>query len=396
MDFWKSLSGMIILNLTSADPAASLTAINRAGITAYNAVQMDSMTFRFVIRRGDYSRLAALCAKRGDTLKLFRHAGLYWRLKGLLARPFLLCGIAILLILVFFLPTRIYFVKVEGNVQIPDRYILEEAEHCGISFGASRSHVRSERVKNALLSAIPELQWAGVNTSGCIATISVRERTDTQPEKNTATVTRIVALRDGVIRSCTVTRGNSLCQVGQAVRAGEVLVSGYTDCGLCVKAQRAQAEIYAETERTGETVTPAVWSIRGEILETTKKYGLILGKKRINFFHNSGILDTTCAKIYEETCLTLPGGFELPIRFFTETWTRYRVSDESEDPEHAAQLLGWFTKNDLTQHMIAGRILSAEEQVTQSGSTYRLSGKYACLELIGQEENEEIQNGKTN
>lgn len=396
MDLWKSLSGMVALNLTSADPAASLTVINQAGITAYGAEQTDSMTFRLLIRRGDYSRVAALCAKRGDTLKLVSRTGLYWRLKGLLARPFLLAGVSFLLFLVFFLPTRIYFVEVEGNVRIPDRYILEEAERCGINFGASRSHVRSERVKNALLSAIPELQWAGVNTSGCTATISVRERTDTETEKNTATVTRIVALRDGVIRSCTVTRGNSLCRVGQAVRAGEVLVSGYTDCGLCVKAERAQAEIYAETERTGEAVTPAVWSYRGGVQETIKKYGLIVGKKRINFFDNSGILDTTCAKIYEETCLTLPGGFELPIRFFTETWIRYQVSDNSEDPEHAAQLLGWFTKNDLTQHMIAGRILSAEEQVTQSGSTYRLSGKYACLELIGQEENEEIQNGKTN
>lgn len=32
-------------------------------------------------------------------------------------------------------------------------------------------------MKNALLSAIPELQWAGVNTYGCRAVISVRERT---------------------------------------------------------------------------------------------------------------------------------------------------------------------------------------------------------------------------
>ena len=37
--------------------------------------------------------------------------------------------------------------------------------------------IRSEKVKNSLLQRIPQLQWAGINTDGCVAVISVREKT---------------------------------------------------------------------------------------------------------------------------------------------------------------------------------------------------------------------------
>ena len=80
-------------------------------------------------------------------------------------------GLCLLLLLVCILPTRVLFMRVEGNESIPENLILEAAEDCGIRFGASRSAVRSEKVKNGILSRISELQWVGVNTKGCIAVI---------------------------------------------------------------------------------------------------------------------------------------------------------------------------------------------------------------------------------
>ena len=174
MDLWKSLGGMVAIEITSADPAALLTAVHNAGIGIFQTVQKDDLTLRLHIQRTHYRVIKKLCERRGNRIRLLRRIGLYWTLKGLLKRPVLLSGIAALFLLVCFLPTRIYFVQVEGNLEIPAQKILEEAENCGIRFGASRRKVRSEQMKNALLSAIPELQWAGVNTFGCTAIVSVR------------------------------------------------------------------------------------------------------------------------------------------------------------------------------------------------------------------------------
>ena len=282
MDFWHSVEGMVGLTLTGASPAQSVSAINQAGITVYDAkMGEDELTVHFQVSRKAIKRVREIASKRGDTLSIRRRKGMYWTAKGLLKRPVLLAGIIILMCIAVFLPTRIFFFRVEGNDSIPTKLILEKCAQCGISFGASRREVRSEKVKNALLEAIPELQWAGVNTSGCVATISVRERSEENPSVQVNGVSSMIAVRDGVITDLTVTRGNAVCKIGKAVRAGQILISGYTDCGISIRAEQAQGEIYARTDREIEAIFPDNTSEKGEMTRQTKKISLIIGKYRL-------------------------------------------------------------------------------------------------------------------
>ena len=339
MDIWKSLDGMVEAELTSAEPGAALEAANARGIPLYDVIQVGDLTARFRVRRRDYRTLEALSEKRGETLRLRRRMGAYWTLKRLLARPMLLAGLAVFLAAAIFLPTRIFFVRVEGNVNTPTRLILDAAGESGIRFGASRRAVRSEKMKNALLSALPQLQWAGVNTSGCVATVSVRERTDPEVTEQDSAVSSIVASRDGFIVSATVTRGNFLCRVGQSVKAGQVLISGYTDCGICIQATRAEGEICAQTSRDFAAVTPAQWTVRGEQTAVRRKYSLIIGKKRINLWKDSGILQGSCDRMDRRYELTLPGGFRLPVTLCVEEYTFYDWERMTLEPDAAEAAL---------------------------------------------------------
>ena len=249
-------------------------------------------------------------------------------------------------------------------------------------------------MKNALLSALPQLQWAGVNTSGCVATVSVRERTDPEVTEQDSAVSSIVASRDGFIVSATVTRGNSLCRVGQSVKAGQVLISGYTDCGICIQATRAEGEICAQTSRDFAAVTPAQWTVRGEQTAVRRKYSLIIGKKRINLWKDSGILQGSCDRMDRRYELTLPGGFRLPVTLCVEEYTFYDWERMTLEPDAAEAALSKFAQSALTQQMVAGRILSREESITQSEDKYLLEGTYACVEMIGRVRREQI--GDTN
>lgn len=394
MDLWKSLAGMVEVELTSAEPEAALGAISTRGIEIFRVEQKGELTMRFRIRRKDYGMLVALCEKRGEKLKLLQKSGLYWAGRQLLRRPVLLAGMALFLALVLYLPSRVFFIRVEGNVTVPTRQILEAAGESGICFGASRRQVRSEKVKNALLSAVPQLQWAGVNTAGCVATISVRERTDTQASQQEWEVTSIVAARDGYILSGTVTRGNALFQVGQAVKAGQVLVSGYTDCGICIQATRAEGEVMAQTNRTLEAVTPSQWVLRGEGTGVHRKYSLLFGKKRINLWKDSGILDTTCGRMYMEYYVTLPGGFQLPLALCVEEFTSYETREAELSQSVAEEALTEYADSYLLQQMVAGEIQSRQQTVCLDGGIYRLKGSYVCVEMIGRIQREQI--GDTN
>ena len=391
MNLWNSLAGMVEVELTSADPEGTLAAAAEKNIAVFSVTRKEALVMHLRVFRRDLPALRKLCEKRGDRLSVRRTLGIYWTLKRFLARPVLVLGIGLLLFLTLFLPTRVLFVRVEGNSALPDRQILEAAEALGIRFGASRRGVRSERIKNALLGAIPELQWAGVNTRGCTAVISVRERTPEEKageEENR--VGSVVAARDGVIVSCTVLEGTAKCTPGQAVRQGQVLISGYTDCGICIRAAWAKGEVYARTRREITVITPAEWDERDAQTGSATRFSLIFGKKRINLWKGSGIWDGSCGRIETEYPLVLPGGFQLPAALAVEKLTFWDTEPGTPEEGTVQEELKAFAGAYLASQMVAGKILGGSESVFSRAGGYVLTGQYDCLEMIGRERAEEI------
>ena len=387
---WRSLNGTVKIQITSADPAGVICSLYGNGIPVENVHYVDELTFQCQVQRQYTKRVIALVDRRSDQWKILSHKGIFWSLQSLINRPVLVAGVLIFILLTVFLPTRIYFFRVEGNTSVPDKYILELASEYGISFGAVRREIRSEQVKNALLHAVPQLEWVGINTAGCVATISVRERQVGEPAQPVRGISSIVAIRDGVVQEVTVTGGSAACKPGQAVRAGQVLISGYTDCGLSIRAERAKGEIYATTNRQMMFILPENFVQRGHRVSQNQRFSIIIGKKRINFYQDSGNLDATCVKMYEENYVTLPGGFQLPIAIVTETWIDYESAAPAATVEENSRTMSSLAQDYLRSQMVAGTILSKDESFSQQDGFLLLYGKYGCLEMIGQERSEEI------
>ena len=387
MGIFAAWGGTVQVRLTSADLYRTLQFLQEKGLELEQLEPIDAMQLQFLIPRRQLHQLQWLCKKRGDSVQVLHHSGLYWGLQGLLKRPVLVLGMLGLLFLSLWAPGRIFFVFVEGNGQVPGNLILEKAQLCGIEFGTQRREIRSEHVKNALLEEIPQLQWVGVNTQGCIAVISVRERSQAETAEPKHTVSSVVAVRDGVIREMTVLSGSPLCTTGQAVHAGQVLISGYTDCGICIRAGNAQGEIFAETVHTLSAIYPAERLQRTQKQEETKKYSLILGKKRINLCNSSGISGGECVRIYSEQYLTLPGGFRLPIAIAVERTVAYETQVQTvETPE---EILQPFMTKYIQSQMIGGKILTENHNGTWIEGYYRIDGIYGCYEMIGRVRPEE-------
>lgn len=384
------IKGKITLQIFHADLPRLIEELMEAGISVYALDSIDELTARLTVSRDSWSLLRGIAEKRNAEVKILRRQGLYWRLQAILRRPALLLGIAVIVLLSGLLPSRILFVEVRGNSDIPKNQILEAAETVGICFGASRREIRSEQVKNRLLELLPQLQWVGVNTSGCRAIISVSERAQEETAEADLNPSSIVAARDGLIRSVTVTSGNALCAVGQAVKKGEVLVSAYTDCGIVIKAADARGEIFAETLRRIETVIPVFSEKKGEVTEVIKNYSLRIGKKQIKFYKDSGIYGSSCDKMYKEYYMTLPGGFTLPVVWVVEQCSIRDSSTVSAAGSALTDRAESCSEAYLLQQMIAGRILSSQTELEQDDALCRLTGQYRCLEMIGRAQNEEI------
>lgn len=390
MKQFTSASGFVAVELTCADIPVLLDQLVRVGIPLFRVHMKDLISAVVWVRRRDLNKLVICAEKFGSKVKTVQRTGIYWISVSLLRRPIMLIGITLILLISWWIPTKVLFVQVEGNTNIPTRLILEKASECGITFGAKRRDVRSEKMKNSLLASIPGLQWTGINTYGCTAVISVQERSEPEQISSEPGVSSIVADRDGIIYSCTVTRGNQLCAVGQAVNAGETLVSGYTDCGIKIQATRAEAEIYAKTIRQLTVKTPLDYTIKGDLFNTVKKYSLIIGKKRINFSKDSGICTATCDKMYSQYNVVLPGGHQLPVAIAVEHIYQRKTDPVREASQVSQVYAEEFAKRYLFEQMLSGVILKEHEQTEVGNTVYTLKGRYVCLEMIGRERSEEI------
>ena len=389
MHIFDSFQGCLTVEITNAAPEILLHKLNQNGISMRNVQYLNALTVSFEIKRRDYGKLRQIAEKSGSSTKTLKSNGIYWNVKRLLFRPVLLSGIIGLILLTLFLPTRILFVDIKGNERLSTSLILEKAELCGINFGASRRNVRSEATKNKLLSLLSELRWAGVNTYGCVAQITVQEKSDLQEGAVADKIRHVVAAKDGIISELTIFQGSAQCKVGQAVAKGQILVSGYINHGISLEATCADAEIMGYTGNVLSTVTPIERLVRDGRAGRETKYQLLLGKKLINLGKDSGISDVKCVRMYEERYLTLPGGFRLPVALVLEQSIPYALHTKCvEDPGDYA----WVktaAEDYLQSQMLSGEILHSNTLEGIDDGLYTLYGTYQCREIIGRIRSEE-------
>ena len=397
MTILESLSGCYRVELTAGDIARFLEQAAQTGLRIQEVSWENDLTIRFSVLRKDYKKLTIFVQRQGAQIRILNRPGLYWDAKNILKRPIFLFGMFLMLTMAIFLPGRIYFVEVHGNNLVETARILESASEFGIKFGASRRLVRSEQVKNQLIGTIPELGWVGVNTKGCVALISVREKEVQEPASLSPEPCNIVALRDGIILDCSATRGNLLCTVGQAVSEGDILISGSSSLFNVDTIAGASGEIFAATERHFSLLTPDSAWVKGENGLRKTNFTLRIGKNLINFFKGSGIYGATCVKMYSKYVLTLPGGFSLPVALIVQTTYSCELSSQPVTKEDAQKLLSEYASGYLGKQMIAGNIIRRDEILAQSEGIYQLTGDYACTEMIGRARKEQIgaYHGKT-
>lgn len=379
----------IHLEVTSSDLAGRLRHINELGIPVSGVCQKDQLTASFTLRRSDYGAVEAYLRKKGDEVRLISAHGPGYLLLQVGKKPILTAAVICLFFLTLWIPTRVLFVKVEGNETTSSHEVRQCAEAAGVYFGARIKQVRSERVKNKLLSEIPRLQWVGVNTRGCVATIHVVEREEAQQEKEDQ-IASVVSSADALVTDLTVTRGNALCKPGDIVRQGQVLISGYTDCGIKIQAANAQGEVFGQTVYRRQLIFPSKYLQKGRTLKISRNLFLLIGKKEIKIFKDSGISGGVCDKMYASYYLTLPGGFQLPFGVAVETCVYRETAPVTIPQEEVQAYMERSAQLFLTACMISGQVLSSQQTIQAREDCYCLTGRYLCREMIGRIQYEKI------
>ncbi len=382
MGRFSQIWGNVQFQIVSADLMGLQSHLLSKGILLRDIRRTDELTVRFSIPWHHRNAVKQIAAQRGERCLEINKTGFICKLESVKKRYALITGMLLLLFLTFYIPSRVFFVEVHGNQKIDSAAVLEAAASNGLHLGMARKSVQSEEIKNGMLEDLPELEWIGVTTSGCVAAVEVREKKHMKTDIIEDKTASIVASTDGVIESISVLKGTAMCKPGQAVCTGQILISGYEDHGRFLTAGRAEGEIYAYTLRRIEMKIPSEMCSRVFKSHTTVTRILQIGKKQIIFSKDSGISPTTCVRIYEKNDWILPGGFHLPIAWITEQ----SISCDVMTEKIADDELKW-AENMALQYikdsMLAGQVLKEDVSIAFEDGLYILYGEYTCREQIG-------------
>ena len=337
-----ALCGYARLEVCGVHPERVLNACAAAGIACTASEPVDAYTLRITVRARCAGLLVAVLAVLTSSLFIWR-------------------------------------IDVTGNETLTTGQILRCLDECGVRPGAYWPALSNDLVRNDMILCLPELRWLTVNVHGSRAEVIVREKAPLPDITPDDTPVSIYASVTGVILSMDVYAGEARVVPGAAVEPGDVLVSGaVTDLGGGVRPVCARADIRARTRQvlTGQIALTETEKQPAHGART--RWALRAGKKRINFYQNSGISDAECDKIIYEYPFAIRGVFTLPFSLVRERVQPYRTADAPGASLEQALL------QQLRETIGAdGAIISYETAAETTGNVLTVTLTAECEQEIG-------------
>lgn len=394
MAIWGKCTGMVEVEITSADPEKTIGLICEQHLILQSVTRLSGLSFRAEMSKKDYKKLSNIRWKQGERVKISQiHDGCFGFI-SILRRPFIWCSVLAMAFAAVYLQNHILFYEIQGNQQLSEAYLVETVKECGLYFGKKSKNVHNETIKNAMIHRVPKLKWVGITLKGSVALIHVVEGPDrTSYPKTPSGPGSVIAARDGVVDEVTILNGRSLCKVGQAVKKGQTLISGYTDLGHSILSVRGEGEIFGKTNYQITCSVPFHTAKRIVKEKTRKMYRFRIGKKLINLWNDSGIYSSKCVKIEKAIPIQLPGGYKLPAELIVTQLDSYQenISHKTSHQIDERLMLGQI-ESYLLSHMIAGQILDQNVKQSRFRDYVILKGSVMAREQLGKFQREEIVN----
>lgn len=334
-----------------------------------------------------YRKLESAAKDRGISIRPVKKRGLPFFARTVKNRWGLFLGMAVCVAAVWISSLFIWELDVSGNDRVSKGEILDALAELGVKTGTCRLSVNQEYISNEILQKIPELSWIAVNVSGSHGQVLVKEAdpAPTMIDENTPTL--VYAKKSGIISKITVLDGSSLFKVGDAVCAGETIVTGKMDSiSSGARFVHAMAQVYAETKYDLSAQMPENVTVKSYTGAKKTRFALILGGKRVNLYFFGGNPWPYYDKITTVSPLRIWGGTVLPFTLVKDVYKKYEPAAGSVNTEAAESLLKARLSEQLRREIGEdGEILSVDFFTASEGGMLTVTMSAKCLEQIGTE-----------
>lgn len=381
------LRGSCTVAVSAPHRTAAMNLCMQMGLQYRSFQWQEDGSIRFCCTAASARRFVAACQRSGIDAKIVACRGLPRFLAQIGQRVGLMVGAVLALALIVLSGLFVWDVQVEGNVSLTEGEVLKELRECGFGVGSYLPNLRVREIENRVLMASERIGWLSINTRGTVAHVQIIEHISGESadggDPSTVRPANLVATRDGQIEYLELYRGNAVVVSGQAVKAGELLVSGLYDSQTGrFRWTRAAGRVMARTERTLTVEIPLSYEEKvytDPVLQEIELHFFNFSHKIFKNSRNSNIL---CDIIKYNSNLGQLGNNQLPLSFSYTRAYPYRTEKRERSTTEALALC----YEELSRQLSA---LSGEVQLLQKSivtavgeNSVTLTCTLVCIENI--------------
>ena len=324
------------------------------------------------------------CCEEGICVSFLRRGGLPHLIRQYRHRVGIFLGIVLGGAILLASSRVLWDIRISGNERMTVGQVRAELASSGFHVGIPLSELDVNSMALQIQLDSEQLSWVSINMSGTVAYVEIRERIAT-PENKPLQPANLVARCEGIIEGVEAYTGNPVVRIGQAVRAGELLVSGvYDSRAVGWRVTRAAGRVLARTEHAFSVEIPLVYEKKEYVGAPICQKTLIFFEKEIKLFKNSSILGASCDKINYVDTFAAGNGVSLPISVRTERYLCYEYRPDTRDHARAEALAYYELECRIAETLSDAMLLRKNITVTVTDDAYLLNCTVQCLEDIAE------------
>lgn len=371
--------GYVRFRADGGSPERFLNLVSRDGILLWNIRSKGGVLHASTLSR-NYRKLHPLAVSAGVALTRETQKGLLFQMKRFARHAGILVGLLLFMALVWFFSSFVWEIDVAGNQSVSTAQVEHVLAELGLRPGAFSRFLQVRYIQNGLLLRIPELSGVTINLHGSTAYVRVRERRYPPDIVPQAFPCNVKSAREGVIIQMKTYAGKPMVQTGEAVTAGQLLISGVVeDKDGTLRLVHAQGTVIARTMRDLSVTVPFHDTVRAETGREIKRYTVNVFDYGIPLYFGAlqGDYDrlsyTNAAEIF---------GVRLPVSVTTRVYRECKPLSVTYSTAQAAAA----AKEEIAQkeqvEFSGVRILSHTPEVKTDANGYTLTVHDVCEEDI--------------
>jgi len=224
INFEQQLEGMVVLGVEEPEFTKILSLLSAEKISLFH-VRTEKNRLYFTIYLNDFNAVQKLLRSHHIRFHIYGKRGVPFYISRLKRRKGLWLGLLGCILLWQIAGSFIWGYTVSGNEHYSDEHIIALVQAYGLWPGTFSSSIDFEKLEYELEMEHPEFTWIQLDLLGTTLCISVKERLSEKADLQSDG--SIVAKADAQITELLMFTGTPLVEVGEWVRAGQVLIGGW-------------------------------------------------------------------------------------------------------------------------------------------------------------------------